>query len=379
MTISRRTIVSVITFASFILVTLVVIFLAQGKRFNLSTNQIYGTGIIAVETNPQGASVSLNGEMRGTSNLNISNLPAETYAVKVEKDGYAPWESTVQVKAGKVVTLTPLMVPINPSLSPITSAATSRPVLSPDGQKLAYGVPSGSSAGIWVLDLSSQPFNLNSKPVQVVADTAVLAYSSATLTWSPNNREILAVFDNGLSSNSYLLAVDKNHPPQDVTANKDELLTGWQDEKQQSLEELVSDLDEEGKQLALDHADTLVWAPTNLKFLYSDEVEGKRVYSTYNKETKTYHEAMTVSLDTFTAVRWYADGQHLIVLEKDSADATTGKVSLMDLDGSNKMQAFAGTLIGDTLYTYLNGAKLVILTSFNQQSDSYYLYSINLR
>jgi hypothetical protein len=376
---SRRTIISVISFAAFIFVTLVVILLAQGYRLDRATRQLYGTGIIQIETNPQGAQVSLNGKLWGTTNTTISNLAAGTYDVKVQKPGYSDWDSKVKVNTGKVVELLPLLVPINPSLSPISSTPASFPVLSPDEQRLAYDVPSGATAGIWILDLSNQPFGLSSKPQQVIADTEVLHYSTAKLSWAPNNREVLATLDNGLSSNSYLLAVDGSHPAQDVSGALDSLQKGWQDERARSLQELIADMPEEGKKLALAHADNISWSPSNLKFLYFDEKDGQRTYSVYNKEDHTILKSMVVPVGKFAAVRWYADGQHLIVLEKNKAEDNTGTVSLMETDGSNKVQAFAGTLIGDVLYSYLSGAKLAILTSFNQQSDQFYLYSINLR
>ena len=356
-----------------------IIALAQGYRWDHSTNTVYGTGIIEVETSPTGATVKLNGQNKGTTNTTISNLAAGEYTVEVTKDGYAEWKTTVDLKAGKVVSLLPLLVPINPSLSPVSSTPALRPVQSPDGQKLAFVVPDGSSAGIWVMELSSQPFNFSRKPQQIIADTAVIPYSQATLTWAPNNRELLATLDNGLSSNSYLLAVDGSHPPQDVSGTISDLQTSWQTEREQALQEITSDMPEKDQQMALAHADNLQWAPSGLKFLYVDETEDKRIYSVYNKETQESHVSMEAPKDTFVVIRWYADGQHLIVLEKKSAEAIEGTVSLMETDGSNKVPAFSGTLIGDVLYSLLNGTKLIILTSFNQQSDSYYLYSINLR
>lgn len=375
----RRNIISVITFVSFILVVIVVIAAAQGFRFDSINKQIYGTGIIVVETNPQGATVTLNGANKGNTNATMSNLVPGSYQVSVTKDGYATWKSSVDVKQGKVVNLLPLLVPINPSLSPITSTPAAKPVLSPDGQKLAYVVPTGTSAGVWVMDLSSQPFNLSRKPSQVIADTAVLQYSTSKLSWAPNNRELLATLDNGLSASNYLLAVDGSHPAQDVTGSLTVLQNGWQTDISQSLDELVSDLPQEDKKLALDHASNLQWSPTNLKFLYMDDKDGQRTYSVYNKETHSHAVAFSVSMDKYVVVRWYADSQHLISLEKNKAEDQTGTVNVMETDGSNKTPAFSGTLVGDVLYSYLNGAKLVILTSFNQQSDSYYLYSINLR
>ena len=156
---SRRSILSVITFSSFILITLIVILLAQGYRLDRQTNTIYGTGILVATSDPTGATLTLNDEIRGATNTTINNLTPGTYSLEITKDGYFPWSKSVEIEKSKVLTVEALMIPVNPSLSPITSTPAQNTWLSPDGQKLAYSVPSGSSAGMWMLDLSSQPFN----------------------------------------------------------------------------------------------------------------------------------------------------------------------------------------------------------------------------
>ena len=113
--------------------------------------------------------------------------------------------------------------------------------------------------------------------------------------------------------------------------------------------------------------------------MYYTEQDGNRTYYAYNKETKKETKVLEVKSELLTVVRWYADSQHLLVLEKESSEAVVGSVSLIDMDGTNKQQVFKGTLINDVLFTYLSGAKLIILTSFNLQEQTYYLYSINLR
>ncbi len=376
---SRRSILSVITFSSFILITLVVILLAQGYRLDRQTNTIYGTGILVATSDPTGATLSLNDQVKGATNTTINNLVPGTYKLTITKDGFFPWSKEVEIEKSKVLTVEALMIPVNPSLSPITSTPARNTWLSPDGEKLAYSVPSGSSAGIWMLDLSSQPFNLARKPIQLAADTDLIHYSQGQITWSPSSKNILVTLQANELASNYLLSIDDPLEVSQVDPNSQQLLSQWDAEKLNNAQELQSNFSQQAQDLIATHANTLTWSPDNLKFMYYTEQDGNRTYYAFNKETDKQTKILEAKKEVFTVVRWYADSLHLLVLEKDSQDAPVGAVNLIDMDGTNKQQVFKGTMIGDVLYTYLSGAKLIILTSFNIQEQTYYLYSINLR
>ena len=376
---SRRSILSVITFSSFILITLIVILLAQGYRLDRQTNTIYGTGILVATSDPTGATLTLNDEIRGATNTTINNLTPGTYSLEITKDGYFPWSKSVEIEKSKVLTVEALMIPVNPSLSPITSTPAQNTWLSPDGQKLAYSVPSGSSAGMWMLDLSSQPFNLARKPLQLVADTELVSYSQGKVLWSPSSKDLLITTTSAEVQSNYLLSIDNPLEVSQIDPNSSQLLSQWDAEQLSNAQELQSNFNDQAKELITAHASTLSWSPDNLKFMYYTEQDGTRTYHAYNKETKKQTKVLEAKSELFTTVRWYADSQHLLVLEKEAPEATVGSVSLIDMDGTNKQQVFKGTLINDVLFTYLSGAKLIILTSFNLQEQTYYLYSINLR
>src|SRR5690606_27525765 len=129
------------------------------------------------------------------------------------------------------------------------------------------------------------------------------------------------------------------------------LLAQWNKERLSNAEELQANFPEDAQALIEDHAETIQWSPDNLKFLYFDEEEGKRTYYAYDKEEK--EKTKVIENDSgYMQVRWFADSQHLMVLEKESLDSPTGSVSLVGIDGSNKQQVFRGTLIGDVMYTY---------------------------
>lgn len=377
---NRRTVISVASFILFILIATTVILLAQGYRFDRTTNTIQGTGILVVSTDPTGAVLTVNDELVGATNATINNLTPGKYTIGIEKDGYFPWNKEVEIEATKVLTVDALLIPVSPSLAPVTSTPAEDTWLSPDGEKLAYSVKNGTSAGIWMLDLSSQPFNLARRPILLAADTELIAFSTSSVIWSPNSSDLLLTIPgNGETRISYLVSIDNPQEPAILSQPRRTVLNQWKDEETDIFEELMANFDKETQEIIDEHKTTIQWSPDKLKFTYYTDEDGKRTYRTYNKETKKLTTTLEANLDTLTVLRWFADSHHLMVLEKDSLKTSNGSVSLVGMDGSNKQQVFAGTLIDDVLYSYLNGSKIIVLTSFNLQEKSYYLYTINLR
>jgi hypothetical protein len=59
------------------------------------------TGELVVESLPPGASVSVNGQPRGTTPLNMAELPPGEYRVTMSMKGYRDFATTVRVVAGE--------------------------------------------------------------------------------------------------------------------------------------------------------------------------------------------------------------------------------------------------------------------------------------
>ena len=81
----------------------------QDQTTHVSANLTLQAGSISV-IGPTGASVYLNGIFKGTAPTTISNIPAHTYKITVEKFGYTTRLQTVDVKSMSTVTVTPDMV-----------------------------------------------------------------------------------------------------------------------------------------------------------------------------------------------------------------------------------------------------------------------------
>jgi hypothetical protein len=58
-------------------------------------------GPLAIVSRPAGARVFLDGHPVGTSPLAMSKVSAGSHVVRLERDGYLPWSSAIQVVAGE--------------------------------------------------------------------------------------------------------------------------------------------------------------------------------------------------------------------------------------------------------------------------------------
>jgi hypothetical protein len=69
------------------------------------------TGSLALASTPAGAAIFLDGAPRGTTPQQIDDLPAGTYAVRIERDGFVPWTDSVAVGAQTVRRIQPELTP----------------------------------------------------------------------------------------------------------------------------------------------------------------------------------------------------------------------------------------------------------------------------
>src|SRR5581483_8972254 len=225
---SRQIFISLcVLFLLFLGTTLVVLY-GRGYRFGLANGRpdISGTGILVAKSNPNGASVFVDGHLT-TATDNTINLAPGTYDVKIEKEGYFPWEKIIKVQKEVVSNADALLFPNAPRLESITDIGVSSPTVDPSLSKIAYLVSSQSAKknGIYVLDMTSRPIlTLESNSTQIIDDTTD-TFSQATLAWSPDGTQILATVKN----TTYLLSANGfNNTPKDVTETLAGIESSWE-------------------------------------------------------------------------------------------------------------------------------------------------------
>ncbi len=361
---SKRFIITIVTLLMIAAATGVVILLARGYTFSPVERRIVGTGIITVSSEPDAASVFVDGHLTTATNATISSLQPKNYSVKVVKEGFIPWEREVVVKEGLVTELKLTLFPAIPTIYPLTFSGVLKPALSPDESKLAYIVPTGKKSGVWVWTMvKNQPiaFARSSEPHQI-ATNATTDFSKATLRWSPDSKQVLATVGN----NNLLLDADRlNSEPRDITPTLLATMQGWEEDiksKDQVRIENIADLNL--RKVASGSA-YLKWSPDETKFMGKDQSSDLKVY---DLEERKEH-----SLPSAKAHLWLPDSRHIILVE-DAA------ISLVDFDGTNKAVIYAGNFLDNFVFPWPDSSRLVIISSFPTPTASEpNLYGINLR
>lgn len=384
---SKRFIITIATILTIVISAGIAIFFAKGYSISTKEKRIVGTGIVTIKSEPDAASVYIDGHLTTATNATISSLSPKTYSVKVVKEGFIPWEKSVEVKEGLVNEIKVTLYPSIPTIYPLAFSGVSNPVLSPDGAKLAYIVPSSSSAkknGIWVWAMTNnQPiaFVRSSEPHQI-ASNVILDFSKATLRWSPDSKQVLATVEN----NSYLLESQTlNNEPRDITPILSSIISGWEEDSSAKNEaRILAIKDINLRKIASDSA-LVYWSPDETKFMArrdpinqkelesKEGIAGFKVYDLEEKSPVGFSSKKEYSLPAARAHLWLPNSRHIILIEE-------GTISLIEFDGTNKAVIYAGTFADNFVFPWPDSSRLVIISSFPTPTASEpNLYGINLR
>lgn len=346
----------------------IAVFLAKGYIFSTQENRIIGTGIISVTSEPDSASVFIDDHLTTATNATISSLPPKKYTIKVVKEGFIPWERQVDVKEGLVTELKIILFPSLPTIYPLTFSGVKNAVLSDDGSKLAYIVPSGppagwasKKAGVWVWTMvKNQPiaFVRSSEPHQIAQNNNFINFSESKLQFSPDSKFLMVTLD----GNSYQLDADSfNSEPKDITLTFESLLKSWSDEKGEKEQLRLATIKDLNMQKIASASATLKWAPDESKFIFGES-------AVYELETNRSYP-----LPKAKSYVWLPDSRHIILVEE-------GIVSVVDFDGTNQAVIFAGKFEDNFVFPWPDSSRLVIISSFPTPTASLpNLYGVNLK
>ena len=373
---SKRFIFTVLTLLVIGLAAGVAIFLAKGYTFNPKERRVVGTGIISVTSVPDAASVYVDGHLTTATNATISSLVPKEYNVKLIKEGFIPWEKKVKVNEGLVTDLKVTLFPAIPTIYPLTFNGVKNASLSPDGGKVVFSVPAGKKPGVWVwtfVDNRPIAFARGGQPHQIAANGTV-NYADAILRWSSDSKQVLAT----IGQNNYLLQDDTlNSEPKDITPTLANTTKTWDDDLKQRDEVRLLTIKDLGKRAEASSAAIVRWSPDETKVLLRKEglsakekdsraiISGFKVYDLETNQTFDIPEARVQT--------WLPDSRHIILVED-------GKISIVDLDGTNKAIIFAGNFEDNFVFAWPDSSRLVVISSFPTPTASEpNLYGINLK
>lgn len=377
---SKRFIITIVTILVLIAATGIAILLTRGYTFSPQQKSLVGTGIITITSEPDAASVYVDGHLTTATNATVSSLSPKTYSVKIVKEGFIPWEKQVEVKEGLVTALKVTLFPAIPTIYPLTFNGVASPTLSLDGSKLAFVVPpsaNGSTnkkAGVWVwTQTQNQPisFARSAEPHQIAQNT-IADFSKATLKWSSDSKQVLATVGN----NNYLLEADRlNTDPRDITPTLKATLKSWEDDIHAKDISSIETIKDAGLRQTASNSGLLRWSPDETKFMARKEPILEADLGKVVSDLKVYNleDKKEYVLPPAKAHIWLSDSRHVILVEDKS-------ISIVDFDGTNKAVIFAGSFYDSFVFPWLDSSRLVIISSLPTPTASEpNLYGINLK
>lgn len=357
---------------------------ARGYRFNIKTFEFTPNGILVIKSEPDGASVYINGELKTATNATIS-LPPGSYDIEVKKDGFMTWSKRIQIEKEIVTQATVSMFKNAPSLSPVTFSGASNPVSSKDGTKIAYS----DKEGLYTTETYNLPIGFSNSPTKITDGDM----TNAQYSFSPNGRQILLNMSNSIfvvDSGSFTAQNDRVN----VVSKKEEILSTWESQEKAkdrslfaNLPSVITDiLTVEGVKYLTSPDDTMIlYTPAedaNIPNYLIPQLPGSstqkqsrdiKVGKTYVYDIKEDRNFL-ISEDSFESAvfYWMPDSRHIL-------NPTEGKIVIMDYDGTNKQVVYSGSYIAPYAFPYRNTTKLLILTNLGSSSQTPNLYELTIK
>lgn len=372
-------------------VTTLLYLYTSGYRLNRNSEQedinVRITGMIGAKSIPEGANVYVNGELSNATNATVPGLEPGEYDLRIVKNGFVPWTKTIEVFPELVTDITAVLISQSPRLEPLTNTGARFPAVSPSLSKLAFFSKDANSPGVWIIPLVDGGLNIfRTSAETVIEDTFYTIYSDGTnIEWSPDEKSLLIEVEGATEETSDYYLADLDTGIAQLATAPEVVREEWQAELLEKREDFIAriDIPEEMRTIAI--AKDTMWAPDNKKFLYSRTVEGQIEYRVYNMEKpipvgekKDTLVFTVLESDPQPNITWYSDSFHLILSENYSEEEDRGTISLIRIDGTNKIEVYNNTLYSDAVYSAPGGDKLIIVTSFKsgEQTD---LYTIGIR
>ena len=379
--VQRRVIILFTTFLVVGIIGYFVSLIARGYRFDIDKFRFFPNGILVAKSDPDGASIYVNGDLKTATNTNIKLSP-NSYNIEVKKEGYITWKKRLTIKEEEVTQITAQLFKTAPSLSPITFDGAENPVVSNDFDKIAYT----NNRELWVMSVSSLPIGFPNSPKKI-ADGIT---ENSIYRFSPDGQELLLETDLGaylLSTNEFTSQAQRIN----IVNKRAETLKTWGLEKQKKEEAELKNLPPEIIDLLKRRTKTFFFSPDGTMVMYQaledSIVEGdlipKLPGSSTQKEDrdikigKKYVYDIKEDRNYYTgeensSLYWMPTSRHLI-------ESLDGKIVIMDYDGTNRQTVFSGNYIAPHAYPYINASKLLILTNLGSDSQTPNLYSLSIK
>lgn len=384
-----------------------------------------GTGLLSATSYPQSASVYLNGRLITATNDTVSLSPG-TYEVKIAKDGFLPWEKTIEIKNEVVFQTTTQLFRSVPDLKPLTLSGATNPVSSPDMAKIVYSVASASAEadnGLYLLEYNSTlPLPTRPSIKQLSPNLLGINWHNAKFVFSPDSKKILAYFQTASAEHHPIFSpeweaglleaylVDPSQPVNlrslvNVTPRVQILAQEWKEladlaelNRKQKIPEPIRPL------FATGSASMVLWSPDEHKIAYvptkdytipehiitpppaqstqtqTRTVKPGHVYVYDIEEDTNFELTNTAKLEPNPSlstvwqkpwiIYWLPTNTHLVWVE-------SGEAMVVEYDNTNKHSLFTTAYEPTSTFLSPDGEKLIVLTTAYSNIPN--LYAISIR
>lgn len=356
-------------------------FYARGYRFSVKTLKFVPNGILVVKSEPDGASVYINGEFKTATNATISLSPG-VYDVEVKKDGFFNWYKRLTIEKEIVTNADVSLFRSVPSLSPKTFTGARNPVASRDGTKIAFT----DTTGLWTLDTFNFPLGFTNEPKKITDGDL----TNATYTFSPDGRQIMLTISNSvfvIDSGSFTSQSQRvNIAEQEATT-----LKNWATIKKAKETSLTENLPPELSDILNRKSSDFIFSPDENMVMYtasaSAVLPNNLITQLPGASTQKQERDIRIGQkyvydikedrnfwigDISQTLRWMPSSKHLLLADIE-------QVVIMDYDGTNKQVVYSGSYTAPNAFPFSNATKLLILTNLGAQSSSANLYTLTIK
>ncbi len=201
--------------------SLVLVYQANGFGVN-SKGQVVQNGLVFISTQPNPASIYLNGQLNPARTNNRLSVPAGRYNVRLSRDGYRDWQRTVNVQGGDVQHFDyPFLFP----RSLVTSAVANYPAPGVASQSrdhrwlMVQTAPTALTFDVYDLKQTDPTQNIAkiSLPTTVVTSPTAAGQHWEVVQWADDNQHVLLRHDTS-QLKEYIL-VDRTDATKSVNLN----------------------------------------------------------------------------------------------------------------------------------------------------------------
>ena len=370
----KRLIIFAASLTFVFIVAAILVTFGKGYRLDFEDRKISGTGILSITSIPDGAMIYVDGEEKGGTDTNIQNLEPGKYEISLVKEGYSSWKKEVKIVKEKVTPIEALLFKSAPNLESITFLGAVSPKVSPDGQKIVYGIENKEKGGIWVLEMGGRQLIFDKPPQQIAKDSNDFIFSNSQFTWSSDNKFILVVGKNKSGKKmSYLLdSGNLNESFEDISSEVKKLKELWQEEEETKNTQRLKKLGKKAENLAKG-ASRILFSLDEERVLILRGKENPIVYDS-NPSLAPGSKPKTFQIPQVLNYYWLpSTSRHLILVKEDL-------IGIVESDGQNNVTIYTGNFAKDTVFSWPDGSKIIILTNLNTStSNKPNLYSVSLR